>query len=750
MGTFPTSTNLGGALNAASSHDRGSARADIVAGLLAGLLAVVVTSSFAPLLFRGVLAPYLPVGVGLALMATVAVAVTVSLTSSYPGTIAIPQDRTAPILALLAASTQASLPSDAAAERVFATVITALVLTCIANGLFLLLLGRLRLGSLIRFLPYPVVGGFLAGSGWLMILGALAPTHPDGSTAGWGAMLHGTAALQATLVLAFGVGIFLAARRWSEVIVLPAAVALGLAAFFGAAALAGISPEDLRAQGWLLGPFGGEHRIAWPILRSLADADWGLLAAQLPSMSVVLLVSAIAVLLNSTGLELHTDGDVDVNQELSSAGVANLAGGLVGGIVGFQSLSLSGIAARMGGRGRLVGLTTAAVGAITLAFGFRLVGDFPRPILSGILLFIGLRFMAEWLWDGQRRLPRGDYAVLVVIVGVVAFVGYLEGVAVGLAAALLMFVVRYSRIEVVRHARTAAEQASAVDRSLAEVEVLRKHGAETLVLTLDGFIFFGTANRLLGRLVTRLATPAAAPLRQLIVDFRRVSGLDVSASFSVRRMLRLAEKNDFRIALARVRPDLARALAGAGLEPDAAENGRLLYFPDLDHALEWAEDETLRRHAGERASSGGTLREQIASYFAGVAALDRFMTYLRPRDLAADETLIRQGDPPGGMFFLETGELSARMGGEEREAIRLRSVSGPGAVLGEVAFYLRRPRSATVHAVRPSRVFELDRESLSRMESADPEVAAGFHRMMATLLSDRLVATNQLLQSWSD
>lgn len=728
----------------------GSTRADILAGLLAGLLAVVVTSSFAPLLFRGVLAPYLPVGVGLALMATVVVAVTVSLTSSYPGTIAIPQDRTAPILALLAASTQASLPSDASAERVFATVITALVLTCLANGLFLLLLGRFRLGSLIRFLPYPVVGGFLAGSGWLMILGALTPTHPDGSPAGWGAALHGAGALQAIVVLAFGTGLFLATRRWSEVVAIPTAVAFGIVTFFGVAAWAGTSPAELRASGWLLGPFGGEQRIAWPIVQSLAGADWTLLSAQLPSMSAVLLISAIAVLLNSTGLELQTDGEVDINRELSSAGVANLAGGLVGGIVGFQSLSLSGIAARMGGRGRLVGLTTAAVGAVTLAFGFRLVGNFPRPILSGILLFIGLRFMAEWLWDGRTRLPRGDYAILLLIVGVVAFFGYLEGIAVGLVAALLMFVVRYSRIEIVRHARTAAEQASAVERSLVEVEVLRRHGGETLVLALDGFIFFGTANRLLGRLTARLAAPEDAPLRQLILDFRRVSGLDVSASFSIRRMLRLAGKNDFRVALARVRPDLARSLAAAGLPPGDGANPRLRYFPDLDHAMEWAEEETLRRHAGERTAARGTLRDQIAPYFADGAALDRFMGYLRPLELAADEALIRQGDPPGGMFFLETGELAARLGGGEREAIRLRSVSGPGAVLGEVAFYLRRSRTASVHAVRPSRVFELDRESLTRMESDDPEAAAGFHKMMATLLSDRLAATNHLLQSWSE
>ncbi len=727
-----------------------SARADVVAGAMAGLLAVVVTSSFAPLLFRGILAPYVPVGVGLALLATVVVAVTVSLTSSYEGTIAIPQDRTAPILALLAASTQASLPADAASSRVFATVITALVLTCVANGAFLILLGRFRLGSLFRFLPYPVVGGFLAGSGWLMVVGALMPTGPDGLAGDWRAATHGAGLAYAAVAIVFGTATFVAARRWGDAVVIPPAVAVGVAGFFAGSALAGLGPHALRAGGWLLGPFDTQGRFVWPILDCLRGADWRLLEAQVPGMGAVLLVSAISVILNSSGIELQTDGDVDVNRELMSAGVANVAGGVAGGIVGFQSLSLSGIAARMGGRGRLVGLVTAAVGAFVLLLGFRWLGEFPRPVLSGILLFIGLRFMAEWLWDGRKRLPRGDYGLLVAIVGVVAVAGYLQGIVVGLAAAVALFVVRYSRIDIVRLARTAAEQSSTVERSLDETEVLRRHGAETLVLALDGFIFFGTANRLLGRLSARLRAPGLPPLRQLVIDFRRVSGLDVSASFSVRRILRLAEKSDFRIGFARVRPALARDLAAAGLAPGREPADRLRDFPDLDHALEWAEEETLRRHAGERPALPSRVEDQLRPFCPDAEALARFVGFLRAKDLAAGETLIRQGDPPGGVYFLESGELAARLAAGDGETIRLRSVKGPGAVLGEVSFYLDQPRSASVHAVRPSRVFELDAPSLLRMEREDPAAAAGFHRMMASLLSDRLVATNRLLQAWSE
>src|SRR5262249_24942740 len=124
------------------------------------------------LIFTGPLDNFVAQGIWIGLFTALVVGFIVSLTSSYAGAIAIPQDRVAPILALMAASIVARMPRAAPPQKCQAAL-TAIGVVSIVTGLFLLLLGRLRLGNLIRYIPYPVIGGFLAGSGWLLVRGAM-------------------------------------------------------------------------------------------------------------------------------------------------------------------------------------------------------------------------------------------------------------------------------------------------------------------------------------------------------------------------------------------------------------------------------------------------------------------------------------------------------------------------------------------------------------------------------------------------
>ena len=142
------------------------------AGLVVALFTVIASASFGSLIFAGPLVGFVPTGIRMALLTAVLVGSVVALKSSCLVAIAIPQDRVVPILSLLAAGVSAGIPAASLEERGVAVVSTLVVVTLI-TGLFLYCLGRLRLGNLVRYVPYPVIGGFLAGSGWLLVLGGV-------------------------------------------------------------------------------------------------------------------------------------------------------------------------------------------------------------------------------------------------------------------------------------------------------------------------------------------------------------------------------------------------------------------------------------------------------------------------------------------------------------------------------------------------------------------------------------------------
>jgi SulP family sulfate permease len=123
--------------------------------------------SFAALIFSGDLSQFTGRGIGLTLFGAFAMLLVVALTSSFPAMVATPQDSPAAILAFMAAAIAAAMPSASPEEKYF-TVVAAITLTSLLNGVIFFALGSFKLGGLVRYIPYPVVGGFLAGTGWML------------------------------------------------------------------------------------------------------------------------------------------------------------------------------------------------------------------------------------------------------------------------------------------------------------------------------------------------------------------------------------------------------------------------------------------------------------------------------------------------------------------------------------------------------------------------------------------------------
>jgi len=721
----------------------------LTAGLIMGLTIVSAEISLAALIFSGVLAPYVAYGIGFMLFGSFTVLIIGSFISSVPGTMMIPQDTPAAILALIAAGVVGSMSATAAMEARFTTVVAAIIFTTLLAGLTFILFGRFKLSGFARFIPYPVVGGFLAGTGWLLAKGAFSVMADMSLTLGNFPHLFQTDVLVHWLPGSiFALALLLITRRSSHFLIIPGMVALGIGLFYVVLTLAGISTAQAAAAGWLLGPFEQEALFQPLTPASISLVDWSAILSQLEKIGAVLALSLISLLLNTSALEVAVKEDIDMNHELGAAGLANLIAGLFGSTVGYPSLTLSVLSHRLNARNRLSGVFAALVCGGTLLLGASLISYFPKPVLGGVLLFMGLSFLVEWVIDARKRLPLIDYLLVLMILAAIASIGFLEGIAVGVLAAVVMFVVSYSQINAVKNTLSGENYRSKVERPLLHRQTLQERGGEIFILRMQGFIFFGTAQKLLDQIRERLEDENQPRLRFVILDFRQVVLIDSSAVFSITRMRQLAESKQLHMVWTNISPAIRQLLQRGGLV-DASDECFII-LPTLDHGLEWCENRILAE-SGVTDLTGFIERidSQLKRVIPDSKDVKRLMKYLEKDEVEEGDYLMRQGDQPDEMYFIESGLVSAQLELPEGKTLRLGSMRG-GATVGEMGMVLGNARTASVVANRRSVVYRLSRPALNKMERNDPKVAALLHQWIARLLAERLAENNRTIEALLD
>ena len=711
-------------------------------GVLMGFTEVFVALSLGALIFSGPLEPYLPQGIGMALFTASAVMILTALLSSLPGLIASVQDSSSVLLAVIAAGLAGALrfsqPQD-----LLATVLVAIVLSTVVSGAVLYVMGAFKLGGLVRYIPYPVVGGFLAGTGLLLALGSVGAMANYSLTISNLPLLLGSD--QAILWLPgvfFALVLFFGLRYIHHPLALPGLLIGCLALFYLGLLVSGVSIEEASRLGLLLGDVSA---IEWkpfnPTL--LLHAEWSAILGQAGNIAVLVAISLISLLLNSTGIELELKEDVDLNQELRASGIANLLSGLGGGVVGYHSLSLTILSKRINCSGRLPGIVAGSFIATTLFVGASLLTYFPKALLGGILLFLGLDFLVEWVINGYRRFSPVEYGVVLLILVVIAASDFLVGVGVGLAVMVVMFVLAYSRVDVIHHALSGSETRSNVERSASQRQILAEHGEQIYVLALQGFIFFGTSNSVLERVRDRLEDVKRIPPRFIIFDLRRVSGVDSSAALSFSKVRQLAEAEKITLALTGATKDILKGLQIKNADID--QEG-LHVFPDLDHGLEWCEDQILIQAGSPEQDRVSGLISQLVENGLERPLANRLLDYLDEVHLEPGDRLIEQGEMAESMYFIQSGRLSVYLEMGTGKRVRLRTLQR-GSSVGEMGLYLHQPRVATVIAEKPSSVYSFTRLSLAKMEQDEPHLAASFHAMMVRLLSEMLSLTTRHVEA---
>ncbi len=717
----------------------------VMAGLIAGLTAIFFHISLATLIFSHDLSAFIADGIGLLLFGGVTLGVAITLFSSLPGAIPVVQDSPAAIFTIATAAIVLQLPQSASLEQVYFTVVAALSITTILTGILFILIGRFGLSSFVRFVPYPVVGGFLAGTGWLLTQGAF------GVMSGLSMQLSALPRLFESDIFMlwlpgalFAMIMIITTRRFHHPLLMPAFLLGGVALFYAILFAAGMSVTDAAVRGLLLGPF--PQKALWTPLRfsALSLVDWSAIFTQTGKLVSIMVLSTIALLLNANGLELATQKDIDLDRELMSAGLGNLLGGLGGSPVGYQAISLSSLTHRMGGSSRLTTLISTALIGAALFFGATVLSYFPKAVLGGLLLFLGLSFLVEWVYDAARRLPRLDYILVLVILVIVATIGFLEGVLAGTVIAVILFVINYSRVDFIKDTLTGRSYRSRMERPLEHRQLLEEKGGQIFTLRLQGYLFFGTAQNLLNRIRVRIQDQTDDKLRYLILDFHHVSSLDSSAVMSFTRMYQLAETNRIHLVATDLKPKIQKRLAQGGLIE--GEDKYFKVFPALDYGAEWCENRLLADDERSFIVKAASLQAQFKKVFTKSGQLDRFINYLERLEIEKGQELINQGDPADALYIVDAGQVSAQLEVEPGQFVRLRSMGG-GTVVGEVGLYLKQKRTASIFTDVRSVVYRLTDTALANMEEHDPDVASAFHHWMVRLLSERLSDNNRTLEA---
>ena len=574
---------------------------DVFAGLITSTISVAYGLSFAALIFAPPLTPWIAYGIAATFLTTAISAAFVAARSSLPFAIAGPDGATVAVTATLVVALLGRLSAEGVPDDLLAPVMIVMGLSAALTGLLFFGLGVARAGGAIRFIPYPVIGGFLGATGWLMMSGAARVITDHGlNLSGMDSLLQPLALAKLGAGAVVAIALYLCLRgRSNNPYVVPGILLAGIAVTHIVLALSGMTLAEARVAGWTFKAPGAVGLTPTWDFDDLRQFPWQVLPSLAGDLFAVMFVTAVGTLLNTTGVEFVTKREADLQRELTTIGAANLTAAALGGYATTISLNRTTLNYAAGGRGRLSGLTTAGMAALMLLVDPAFLAYVPKFVLGGLLLYLGGALIYEWLIQSARRLSPIEYISLLAIALLILQIGFIAGVFIGVIIGCATFAVSASRVNAIKFSFDGSEYRSTLDREPSELAILALHGREIQGMSLQSYLFFGSANRLYQQVKSLFA--ARPDSRFLLFDFRLVTGIDSSAIHSFTQIKRAADELGARLVLVNLSPEL-RTRFSSLISKDVS------VAEDLDRALEACEKEVILAHSRE-GSDGRGLRQ---------------------------------------------------------------------------------------------------------------------------------------------
>jgi len=653
-----------------------------------------------------------------------------------PRLITAPCAPAAALLSALAISyTQQGVPVQAA--------LLMLVLIGLLTGLTQIALGLIGIGQLIKFIPYPVVSGYLSGVG-LIIIGSQIPKFLGASTdahfldalrnpAGW--------AWQSIVVGAVVIAAVIFMPRIIRSV--PPAILALLAGVASYLMLGLFDPSLITTEhnplliGTMAAGEGGFLEIIsqqWQALSGLGmDA---VVMAAVPSLTLAVLLS-IDTLKTCVVLDAMTNSHHDSNRELIGQGLGNISSSLVGGVPGAGTMGASLVNISSGGKTRLSGMIAGGFSLFAYLLLAPLIAWVPVAALAGILIVIGFRMIdrhsLEFFFTPATRL---DFAVIISVILVALFVNLIAASGVGVALAILLFLREQTRSSVVRHRIEGHEIFTKRLRDHQVGEGRERGDDMTVVFELQGSLFFGTANQL------QLALePETGRRKYVVLSMRRVQSLDVTATHVLEQIKDRLEENNAYLVFCDIPKGLPSGLKMKRFLKDTGvvkPTNKAFAFGDLDVALEWIETRELEDAVAGEITSEITLDVRAMPVFAGQPeeAMDALEAVLELRFIGAGKKIFKTDTAEGELFFIRRGTAKVMVPIRKKEHYHL-ATCGPGEVIGGTGFLDARHISVAI-AMTDTEVYALSRASFEALAEQHRALGLAIIEHVALSLATRL------------
>ncbi|HNV59359.1 MAG TPA: SulP family inorganic anion transporter, partial [Rhodoferax sp.] len=616
--------------------------------------------------------------------------------------------------------------------------------------------GVLRLGNLIKYMPYPVVSGYLTGVG-LIIIGSQVPKllGTTGGLTWWSALMAPTQwNLSSLVVAAVTAGVMVLAPRL--VVAIPAAILgllAGVLAYLGLG-LADVVPLVTANNTMLVGPLtsgaGGGFLDAmgtrWHTVSEMGVDSLTLLL--FPALTLAGLLS-IDTLKTCVVLDAMTRTRHNSNRELIAQGCANLCSSVVGGMPGAGTMGATLVNLSSGATGRMSGMVegVSALAAIALLGG--LIAWVPVAALAAILIVIGVRMIdRKSLHYLHARGTLLDFLVIASVVTTALTVSLIAASAIGVLLAIMLFIREQVSNNVVRRRVLGNQTFSKRVRTRDEMVSLVQHGDQVSVCELQGSLFFGTTQQLYSALEADLKTR-----RFIILNMRRVQTVDVTAAHMLEQVRQMLAERDGRLILADIPAkspsglDIHAYLEEVGLLVPRAQGHRVKVFSAVDAALEWTEDliinEAALQHTVEHALE---LRDIELFRHRKDETLTALEACMEKRTVPAGSPIFLQGDAGDELFLIRRGAVRILLPVSATQNHHL-GTFGRGAFFGEMGFLDGAARSANAVAFSETELYVLSRKVYDQFAEVHRKAALALMEGIASTLSSRLRYTTAELRA---
>lgn len=626
-----------------------------------------------------------------------------------------------------------------------------LTLTGIICGIFQLLFGALGLGRLIKYMPYPVVSGYLSGVGLTILISQIPKLLGVSREADiWQslvspAMWH----WQGIIVGAITIAVMLTAARLTKAI--PAAI-LGLAA--GVLAYLGLCFVDpslflLEGNTLVIGRLAGSSSSLSEAIFGHWKAFGGVNISMLgylfiPALTLAVLLS-IDTLKTCIVLDTLTRSRHDSNKELIGQGLGNLASSLIGGTPGAGTMGATLVNISSGGQTRLSGIIEGLFALVAFMILGSMIAWLPIAALAGILIVTGFRMLDRHsLVLLKSRSTVLDFFVIVAVIVVALTVSLIAASGTGIALAIMLFIREQIHGSIVRNKAYGNHMFSKQVRLPGEMAILEKYGSRTVIFELQGSLFFGTTDRLYTTLEPELKTRS-----YIILDMRRVQSVDITAAHMLEQIEAMLEDNKALLVFSCLPenvsgPDLRQYFDQLG---QAKSESHIHTFDELDDALEWVENRIIESVHLEKIQEKLLELREIDLFKsrkdATLAALESFM---EQRSCKAGEKIFSIGDTGDEIFLIRCGTVRIVLPLSDKQSHHL-ATFGRGDFFGEMAFLDNAPRSADAVAFTDTGLFVLSRKRFDILADEHKKLAINLMEGIARVLAIRLRYANTELRT---